>query len=245
MQFKVRPYKMSSTSSRDLARGLECKRIKVEGSRYRHREGNIVINWGNSSPVDYEVLNHPDQVAIACNKLHTFEVLHESAVNHPIFTVDKEKAKEYCISRGDIYCRTILTGNSGQGIIVATTPDEIVDAPLYTVGTRCKNEYRVHVMNGQVIDFVQKKRRHDVEADNAVRSHNNGWIFAREGVELPDAVKQEALAAVVALDLDFGAVDVGHRTRDDVAFVYEVNTAPGLEGTTLQRYIQAFKDNYV
>jgi glutathione synthase/RimK-type ligase-like ATP-grasp enzyme len=44
------------------------------------------------------------------------------------------------------------------------------------------------------------------------------------------------------LGLDFGAVDIGHRIIDNKVFVFEVNTAPGIEGTTLQRYVNTFNE---
>jgi hypothetical protein len=40
------------------------------------------------------------------------------------------------------------------------------------------------------------------------------------------------------LHLDFGAVDVGWNEHHGEATIYEVNTAPGLEGTTLEKYYE-------
>ena len=56
------------------------------------------------------------------------------------------------------------------------------------------------------------------------------------------SVKEQALKAIQALGLDFGAVDVGYNTRENKAYVYEVNSAPGLQGTTLTAYTNAFKE---
>jgi glutathione synthase/RimK-type ligase-like ATP-grasp enzyme len=46
------------------------------------------------------------------------------------------------------------------------------------------------------------------------------------------------------MGLDFGAVDIGHRLIDNQFFVFEVNTAPGLEGTTLDKYAKAIYNYY-
>ena len=54
--------------------------------------------------------------------------------------------------------------------------------------------------------------------------------------------EQEATAAVEALCLDFGAVDVVWNATKNKAFVLEVNTAPGVEGTTLEEYKEYFEN---
>ncbi len=74
-----------------------------------------------------------------------------------------------------------------------------------------------------------------------IRVYNRGWVFTRNGVLLPDAVKLASVAAVKSLCLDFGAVDIGYRISTGKAAVFEVNTAPGIEGTTLKKYAAALK----
>ncbi|MNY81884.1 hypothetical protein D3C86_2236870 [compost metagenome] len=50
------------------------------------------------------------------------------------------------------------------------------------------------------------------------------------------------MLAVNALGLDFGAADVIWNDHRKQAFVLEVNTAPGLTGTTLEKYAKALKE---
>ena len=50
-----------------------------------------------------------------------------------------------------------------------------------------------------------------------------------------------ALNAIEDLQLDFGAVDVVVSGYSGGAFVLEVNSAPGLEGTTVQKYVEAIE----
>ena len=52
---------------------------------------------------------------------------------------------------------------------------------------------------------------------------------------IKEEAKNAAIKAVEALDLDFGAVDI-IETRQGEIFVLEVNTAPGLEGKTVESY---------
>jgi glutathione synthase/RimK-type ligase-like ATP-grasp enzyme len=49
-----------------------------------------------------------------------------------------------------------------------------------------------------------------------------------------------AVAAVNTLGLDFGAVDIAE--CGDHAVVFEVNTAPGIDGTTVSKYNTFLKE---
>ena len=92
---------------------------------------------------------------------------------------------------------------------------------------------------GNVLHMQKKMLRNGSEGNNfQIRNYNNGWIFGSKNIAVPQDVVEQALLAVEALNLDFGAVDVGWQEKSQKAFVYEVNTAPALEGTTLDLYCQ-------
>lgn len=242
----IYPYKISSQSAKKLAQSLECKRVFPDRN-YRSRNNHLVINWGNStiptwwmSPW-YNIINHPYHVRIATNKLETFCRLGDCEVSIPEYKLYKEDA-EYWIEQGHkVFCRSSLTSHSGNGIVIAETVEQLVDAPLYVKAVKKDKEYRIHVFQGNIIDFQLKKKKHDFEGGiSGIRNHTNGWIYARSDVELPEAVANESIKAVQALGLDFGAVDVC-TDREGNVFIFEVNTAPGLHGSTLQKYTEAFR----
>ena len=251
-RLKVFPYKLGSESAKMLAQGLRVKRVRPT---YDARRRDVIINWGNSKPSSIlqsvHDLNSHEAIALACNKLKTYQTLEAAGYEHlPNWCTTRYKADQmlYHATEGGatlgkeaIYCRTTLTGHSGSGIIIAKYQHELVDAPLYTLGTRHKYEFRVHVFKGKVIDVQQKKKRNgDTVGSTGIRNHSNGWIYARCGIDLPDHVLTAAVKAVTILGLDFGACDIGYRERDNKVFLFEVNTAPGLYGTTLQKYIETF-----
>ena len=94
-----------------------------------------------------------------------------------------------------------------------------------------------------MIHKQRKARRLDVpdeEVNWKVRNHDNGFIFQIEDFDLPEDCEKQAIAAVEALDLDFGAVDVVYNGKEQKAYVLEVNSAPGLSGTTLDKYVEVF-----
>lgn len=249
------PYKNGSTGAKDLADALGVRQIKREGSRFRGSEDKLVINWGSSTSneeVDKcQVLNKPEAVAIATNKLRFFQHIQqvgntgEYYVPHPPFWTRQSTCNDYIAAGYKVVCRTSLTGHSGEGIVIAETVDQVVAAPLYTQYMPKKREYRVHVFLGEVVDVQRKARDHNVPEERVnwqVRNHDNGFIYVRDEAisDIPARVLSFSIAAIKAVGLDFGAVDVIYNEREGSAYVLEINTAPGLTGTTLEGYKERF-----
>lgn len=259
MKLFLFPYKPGSQSAKNLGKALLIKRIKPEKSKFKADPNKIVINWGASTLPNFilgsKVLNDPEYVSLAANKLHFFERIkewneanEEEQVPVPKWYKTKEEIVETEeFKRGDAYfARTILTGHSGAGIeAFDRTSQAIPHAVLYTKYILKQEEYRVHVMGGESF-YVQRKARKmgvpDDEVNWRIRNHANGFIYQKDNFELPENVKESALRAIKALDLDFGAVDI-ITTKNGKAFVLEVNTAPGMEegSSTLEAYVKQFK----
>lgn len=240
----------ASTSARSLADRLGI-RILRDNTDWRPRGDDLILNWGKSEMPfgGGAYLNHPLCVANAVDKIASLTLFTEARVPTLDWTTEPSLARVWCGKGETIVCRATVTGRGGRGITIIDANDAIGDVehsshlewpvcPLYTKYFKRRDEYRIHVFNGQVIDAVQKRRRNGVDADNRVRSYGNGWIFARNDVEVPEAVNAAAIQAVLALGLDFGAADVGWNAHHSRAAVFEVNTAPGIEGTTLDRYVE-------
>lgn len=249
MKVLLLPYKAGSNGAKVLAANIGVRRIKLENSKFIPGNNKLVINWGNSRPgfAQGTWLNEPSCVKLASNKLYSLEVMSVEGVPCVEFTTSRSKANEWRISDTMVVARNKLTGHSGEGIEIITTEEQVVDSParLYTRYFKAKDEYRVHVMGDKVIDVQQKRKRDDVpkeEANYMIRSHDNGFNFCREDVDLPDVCVAAALAAIKALSLDFGAVDIRYNDKSKECAVLEVNTAPGLEGTTIETYTKAFTE---
>lgn len=242
----VYPYKMTSQSAKKLAQALNTKRVYPH-KNYHPRCTHVIINWGSSvlpswNCIGPTYLNRTSKVAIAANKRNTFNSFLLEGVKHPDWTDDKECAQSWIEQGHKVVCRQTLTGHSGSGIIIASTVEELVNAPLYVKFVKKDKEYRVHVFNSKIIDYQLKKKKHNYEGGlYGIRNHLNGWIYARSDVVLPEAIANESINAVQALGLDFGAVDIC-TGLDGQVYVFEVNTAPGLFGTTLEKYTQAIKE---
>lgn len=252
MKMYIYSHNPHSEGAKLLSQALNVKRVKHGNSKFRGGMGKAIINWGAGTLPDQvmacqRILNKPEAIRKASNKLKSFELFREAGVTIPPFFTTKRQADEYLAeNRGSsIVARTVLAGHSGIGIVIGSAAEDIPEAPLYTVYVKKQEEYRYHVFMGQVVDIQRKARKRDVPDDAVnwqVRNLDGGFIFAREGVVASPVASEEAVKAVAALGLDFGAVDLIYNAREDKYYVLEVNTAPGLSGTTLDGYKQRFQE---
>ena len=239
-------YNNSSEGCSALAESLSVKKISHINSKLKGDINKDVLNWGASVlPEEVSKCNvYNVNSWIASNKLESFSRIKEKPYC-PSFFTDKEsaiKAMEEGVEQ--IVCRTILNGHSGNGIIIADKPEDLVDAPLYVEYIPKKDEYRIHVAFGKAFFVQRKARSKDVPDDKVnwkVRNHANGFIYQHNDVTPHLDVINAAIDAVDALLLDFGAVDVIWNDKKAKAYVLEVNTAPGLQGTTLEKYKEVFE----
>ncbi len=257
----IYPYMKGSESVKNLSEATGYKRIKLEGSKFKESPNKLVINWGSTTcPYKDNILNDPDSVAIAKDKLKCFDKLRKINVNVPEYTTDKDEVCKW--NWGDkspiIYARETLTGNSGQGITVIQSEEEWDNydhnkAKMYTKFVRKGIEFRFHVFKGYT-HFTQRKclrtdEQRPKEPNFKIRNHENGFIFANDEEAILkdmnfgkiDNGKYFAQLAVAWLYLDFGAVDMMYSQDDGMWYLLEVNTAPGLTGKTLEAYKKAFE----
>ena len=242
-------YKMGSMGAKALREGLGIKQLKHKGSRFKGNADKTVINWGSSNPpnevMKCRVLNHPDKIAMVSNKLSFFEHMKLSGFNGVLMTTTHYGEAKGWVEEGcTVVARTVLQGHSGKGIVLIKSPQEMVDAPLYTLYIEKAEEYRVHVIDGKVIDVQRKARKKDVPDDQVnweIRNHKNGFIYQRHNFVWPKCVEEVTLGCHKHTGLDFAAYDV-LLTKAGQAIVIEANTAPGFTGTTLENYVKAFKE---
>ena len=246
-RLRVLPYGPSN-SARDLARALGGMRLRLEGSRFRQNiSRDVIINWGRSGAVEgiTPTLNSYTAVGNAADKARAFALMFGANVSVPEFTNDDLIARQWLRDGHKVVERHTLRGNSGDGIRIVDSLEDFQPAPLYVKYIPKQQEFRVHVMGSTVIDVQQKRRSRDVDDADVnwqVRNLAGGFIFARENLEVPQQVLDEAVKAVIALELDFGAVDIIFNTNRGVGYVLEVNTACGLQGSTLETYANAFQN---
>jgi len=258
MNPRVIAYKPTSTAGRLLAQSLNCPRVRSDGD-YTYNPNHLVVNLGFSGqPVwnnaNVRWLNNPRSVAIAVCKKKTFLKLREANVSIPEFTEDRAVAARWIREGSKVACREILNGHSAAGLVIAETEAQLSPrTQLYVKYFPKKHEYRVHMIRDRdgvkIFDYIQKKVRSDLpegtEVNYQIRNHGQ-WIFAREGVTLPDCVKVESIKAMNALGLDLASVDICYNETNRNCVVLELNSCSSLgdnlESTTLRNYTRVITD---
>lgn len=253
----IYPYKIASNGAKLLAENLNCRRVRPNGL-YKYKSNHLIINWGMTENPKWnkngvKVLNHWDNIRISSNKLSSLQRLKSKNVKTPDFTTDINVAKNWIKDGYIVICRKLLRSHSGKGIIIARNENELVNAPLYTKYVNGKNEYRIHVYwdginEPNIFDAVQKRKKEGFKDENKdnpnanlIRSHDNGFVFCRENLVIPENVKNEALKAIKAINLNFAGIDIRYIEKNKQAYVLECNSSCGLEGTTLESYTDLFK----
>jgi hypothetical protein len=256
---KVMPYKIGSISAKSIAKHFAVKRVHTPTfiSKARH----IILNWGRSAPINPanigrwqgRMINKFTAVANASCKLKTLRILTENGVRCPLYFASASEAQSWLDASPEgskLYSRGILNGCKGRGITIVRKGQRVGNERLHTVSASGR-EYRLHVFNingeYQVIDAVVKKKMSEqkllemgiTEVNKEIKNFENGWVFTRGDLVLFDTWKEEAIKAVKALGLDFGAVDM--TVRDDIPCILEVNTSPGMKpGLTVHKaYVRA------
>lgn len=175
------------------------------------------------------------------NKVEQFAAFQVNQISCPKAAVTAEGARRLDVKT--LFARTLINSTNGRGIVEFESSQEVYPpAPLYTEYIPKKSEYRFHVFGDKVIDVQQKKKKREFDADNRdtrIRNLSNGYAYTRDGVAPPDGAADLAVRAVAALGYQYGAVDLIYNEKRNQCYVLEVNSRPGLMGTTLEKYAEA------
>lgn len=232
-----------STGARDLAQtiremGGKAKRIKKATAI---KKGDLVVCWGHGAPPGLgngaKFLNPK----VLKDKKAEHLWLAEKGVSVPTVS---SKPKVGFVGRSNNH-------QGGKDLLNGGGHDFWVEKIETT------QEFRIHILGGVSIRAGMKVPRENYYPAGAltakelkekgghilhpwVRSYDGGWRLsygpsAQEHVR--QSLRNAAKAAVAALGLDFGAVDVALLQGGGVV-VWEVNKAPGLEGGSLKKYAE-------
>lgn len=277
--------------------------LGITGGKTKPKAGKkLVIGWGAktkediSFPKGVKIMNHPNAIRQNRNKYEAIRTmtgaLNKGKKQHipQMVTADQVVAE---LNAGNISLPLIgrtKYHQGGKGFWECPTMAQL-NAALeegkvhhFQAMVPVKDEYRLHVFNGEVIHAVKKVQRDAADFEKAwiddelarqkslweknnagefneeqaremlrrqakdavaggpnqvLRSNKMGWKF-KIVKKYPEAMVDVAAKAVKALKLDFGAVDCCVDINGN-PWVFEVNTGPGLEGTSLEKYIEAFE----
>ena len=144
-----------------------------------------------------------------------------------------------------VFGRRLLNSSCGNGIVVleAGKAHEAgeVTCPVYTKYKKKKREFRVHVYKDKVVAITEKRKRAGFEGqrDTKIRNLANGYVFCQTVENIPEGLQELALAASKVTQSDFKGVDIGYNERNNELFIIEVNSAPGIQGSNINAYVEA------
>lgn|SRR5574338_570591 len=204
----------------------------------------FLIRWGNSRDewMDEEigcVINKAEAIKNATDKLKSLELMENAGLNVPAFSTNPEElVEEYGYP---ILGRRLRHARGSDIQFCLQKRDFRRRRDFYTVYIPTNREFRVHVVRdkvvrvqGKYLDFPEKKKAW-------IRNFESGYRFRNPRLRLRPARLQDAITAVSALGLDFGAVDliVGD---DNETYILEVNTAPSCSPLTGAAYVTSFAE---
>jgi hypothetical protein len=238
----------ASSSAYRLAKALGGRRIKRVGSKYKQKPGDVVINYGCSSTGNIvPTLQKEYSCHVAISKMATYDTMVAAGLPCPMYTKNKELAASWLLT-GKVLGRDLDRGSQGRGITVYRKGEILGDHRFYVKYMKKEREFRYHVVRGKVVHVAEKmrvgKENRGDQYNPLVRSHRNGWVLAFHHLaDKPPPEGGDVLArqACLALDLDFAAVDMAYNGRSGYS-VLEVNTAPGIEETSLAKYAEAINN---
>lgn len=219
---------LKSGSLKRIAEGLSTKLGYKVWCGSQQKENRIHLRYGDQK-----------------GKIEQYEYFKEQNLGALTFSTSRETAKEWAAKGIVVICRTLTHASEGKGIVIAEKPEQVVMAPVYTQYKKKKKEFRVHIFKDQVVHVLEKRRKadYDGDADAKIRNTKNGYVFCSENVVEPAGIRDLALKARLVTKSDFAGVDIGYNEKFGELFVIEVNSAPGIEGTNVDRYVKVILEN--
>lgn len=204
---------------------------------------DYLIRWGSRAGTGYTptetVINSRSSLNENTDKLQSLRELESAGIPVPDFTTDRDEISETfgypAVGREEQHSR-----GEDINLILQWRDTYLTDNDYFVEYIPTEFEYRMHVLNGEVIHTHEKRLRSEEDNHPFIRNAETGWVFVEPRDEPP--AENIAVDAVGALGLDFGAVDIVREEGTGDEYVLEVNSAPSLDEANLERYGDAFAE---
>jgi glutathione synthase/RimK-type ligase-like ATP-grasp enzyme len=236
-----------STTGKALLEALKTKGANLNGGMKDPGKVSILLRWGSMLPVDAnpgKVWNSKAAITKASNKEAALQIFKENGIKIPktVVGIQGFQAEDFPVLGRKAH------HVAGNDIILCLQRSDLDEAAKlgcthYTKYIPTKTEFRIHVWGDQIIKISEKvltePERHK---DSWIRNFDEGYTFVSPKTHLPAQTKGMAIDAVACLGLHFGAVDM-ILGDDGLAYVLEVNTAPGLQtDSSIEAYVNKFME---
>lgn len=178
------------------------------------------------------------------DKLTQYRWFAEQGLSALEFTTSGDEALEWAQQDFTVFGRKYLNSSCGKGIVIlenGAARADFFDIPVFTKYKKKKREFRVHVYKDKVVAITEKRKRAGFEGqrDTKIRNLANGYVFCQTVENVPEGLEALALAASSVSPSDFKGVDIGYNERNNDLFIIEVNSAPGIQGSNVNAYVEA------
>lgn len=200
---------------------------------------DYLIRYGSRRSVpyqpEYRTLNRRRMLDRYPTRLEQLQRLRAAGVSVPDFFEGGYPTGEPILGRD---MGSDRQSTQGRGITFYPRPVSggVDDHDFYMRYIPKDRQFRVHVI-GSETRTRELIPNEDTDTDQPVWNYESGFTY-RVADSIPVQVVPAAVQAVKALWLDFGAVDI--ITHNGMAYVLEINTAPGLADPTLEWYAEQF-----
>jgi len=231
---------------------LTGKKLRVVLNAMRKRTDrrakcDLFIRWGSTEPFNNlrykKELNSLEAVQNTVNKLKMLEILRDAGIKTLEFNNVPDTMAELFDNSGNFYIRN-RNGIVRYGNDFNQTTDLYYSRPIKYK----RREYRVHVFENKVLGAYEKvplvpgaeNRPKLFKADTCKFVRCN---LELEGCRVNAQAREMCVEAVQSLGLTFGGVDL-IRDKSGNFTVCEVNSAPGLNGMNVGRWVEAIQEYY-
>jgi hypothetical protein len=200
------------------------------------------IRYGNSER-EFEndtTLNSREFIQLVSNKKSFADLISESGFYTPTFQHIGEGAGEF-----PIMIRETLSSFGGRGCHVVSSNEELRQYRAnrnwwWTPYVHTTYECRAHVLDGQVVRVFRKEYNGEgAEAEFPIRNSANGYHFSLRSVDANPAIVDLVRELHPLLPPNgFYALDLGWIHDENRYFIFEANSAPGLNENTARLYAE-------
>ncbi len=218
------------------------------------KAGDVLIRWGTTRKDEKDdqfiraggkVLNSANSIFRNTNKLKSIDIFKRAGLNTARVYTNKRDIQQFPVLGRDRNHHggldiVVINGNNN---LRQNDFNKIPNKDYYIEYIPSKVEYRVHVFQGEIIRVTKKVfKGHDrdgnpVHDKGTIKNDTYGWGHSNINIEeFPREYKAPAIAAVEAIGLDFGAVDMLIGANDRKPYILEVNSACRLNTIGLDIY---------
>lgn len=205
----------------------------------------VCIRFGSRSPLppEYLEINTIEAINNTRDKLATKSIMKKIGSKTPKFWLINEEPDAFPVLLKPRF------GMKGKGIVFAEDLEnfrrekaKLKNKAAYFIEkyTTFSKEYRLHMsITSKCFFTMRKMKKIDSVSDKIITDGNSIWLYSdNENFDRPsnwDQIVEDCYKLLVAAGLHFGAFDV-KVAKDGGWNILEINSAPGLDGKTVQAY---------